>query len=73
MVVTLLLIGTILIIGNYANEFFSYNLLSFDSKYEIIWTIFENGILTLYFTILITIMLYISIVLFKSEKIVNYR
>jgi surface polysaccharide O-acyltransferase-like enzyme len=64
----LLLTGTILIIKNFLNESFSYDLLSFDSNYELIWTIFENAILTLYYTIFITIMLYISIVLSKSEK-----
>jgi probable poly-beta-1,6-N-acetyl-D-glucosamine export protein len=68
-VLILLLLGTILIIGDYENEFFSYNLFSFDSRYEQIWEIFYIAISTLYFTILIIIMLYISIVLFKSKQL----
>lgn len=65
----LLLLGTILIIGDYENEFFSYNFFNFDSKYDQIWEIFEIAVSTLYFTTIFLIMLYISMNLTKSEQL----
>ena len=58
-----------LIIGDSVNGSFSYNLSNFDSGYEQIWEIFHIAISTLYFTTIFTIVLYISLILFKSKKL----
>jgi probable poly-beta-1,6-N-acetyl-D-glucosamine export protein len=65
----LLLLGTIFIVADSANDYFSYNLFNFDSSYEQILEIFNIAISTLYFTTIFIVMLYVSLTLSKSKKL----
>lgn len=64
-----LLLGTFLTIVDSAKEHFFYNLFSFGPGYEQIWKVFDIVVSRLYFTIIFIGLLYISIFLFKSNRL----
>jgi peptidoglycan/LPS O-acetylase OafA/YrhL len=63
-----LLLKTFLGIVSYANKYFSYNLFSFGPRWQI-WRVFEAVVTPLYFIIIFTVILYISIFLSKSKRL----
>jgi probable poly-beta-1,6-N-acetyl-D-glucosamine export protein len=65
----ILIVGTLLINVDVANAHFSLNLFNFDSIFAQIWKILLSTISVLYFTVIITFILYISIYLSKSESL----
>jgi len=64
-----LLLGTFLNIVDYAKKYFFYSLFNFGPGYEQIWEVFDIVVSRLYFTIIFIGLLYISIFLFKLNRL----